>query len=390
MLYRITLVQRAVHPISSTLITMDKKPAPDIKLADVVDMGLFSEMLSLRYVKQTPHPVLPFSILNYTARAQFDRVWNDVTTQCRGLIINANGQVVARPFRKFFNAEETDISSFNGEPFTAYGKMDGSLGILYPSTKGYAIATRGSFVSKQALEGTQIWEERYADTIVNPSWTYMFEIIYPANRVVVDYGDVHDLILLGAVDTSTGSSVPLEQVRVGWKGPVAIEHTYRNLDEALLARGENGSEGLVLHFPNTDTRIKVKRGEYVRLHRLYTDVSERRVWEELSSKGSVEDWLNEVPDEIFEFVRGCVEKLNAEHAALKNELLATYEKIIQSLPDGFERRELARAVLLEAESNPLAKGVFSLYDSKDTDMFLWEMLRPAEHTPFLQVSNEAD
>jgi RNA ligase len=369
---------------------MDKKPAPDIKLADVVDMGLFSEMLSLRYVKQTPHPVLPFSILNYTARAQFDRVWNDVTTQCRGLIINANGQVVARPFRKFFNAEETDISSFNGEPFTAYGKMDGSLGILYPSTKGYAIATRGSFVSKQALEGTQIWEERYADTLVNPSWTYMFEIIYPANRVVVDYGDVHDLILLGAVDTSTGSSVPLEQVRVGWKGPVAIEHTYRNLDEALLARGENGSEGLVLHFPNTDTRIKVKRGEYVRLHRLYTDVSERRVWEELSSKGSVEDWLNEVPDEIFEFVRGCVEKLNAEHAALKNELLATYEKIIQSLPDGFERRELARAVLLEAESNPLAKGVFSLYDSKDTDMFLWEMLRPAEHTPFLQVSNEAD
>jgi RNA ligase len=384
------IVPRAVQLISGTLITMDKKPVPDIKLADVVDMGLFSQMLSLRYVKQTPHPVLPLSILNYTARAQFDRVWNDVTTLCRGLIINANDQVVARPFRKFFNAEETDISIFNGEPFTAYDKMDGSLGILYPSTKGYAIATRGSFVSKQALEGTQIWEERYADTTVNPSWTYMFEIIYPANRVVVDYGDVHDLILLGAVDTSTGSSVPLEQVRAGWRGPVAIEHTYRNLDAALLARGENGSEGLVLHFPKTDTRIKVKRSEYVRLHRLYTDVSERRVWEELSSKGSVEDWLNEVPDEIFEFVRSCVEKLNAAHAALKNELQSTYEKIIQALPDGFERRELARAVLLEAESNPLAKGVFSLYDNKDTDMFLWELLRPLEHAPFFQVSNDAD
>jgi RNA ligase len=383
-------VPRAVQLISSTLITMDKKPALDIKLADVVDMGLFSQMLSLRYVKQTPHPVLPLSILNYTARAQFDRVWNDVTTQCRGLIVNTDGQVVARPFRKFFNIEETDISSFNGEPFTAYDKMDGSLGILYPATNGYAIATRGSFVSKQALEGTRIWEERYADTTVNPSWTYMFEIIYPANRVVVDYGDVHDLILLGAVDTSTGSSIPLEQARAGWKGPVAIEHTYRNLDAALLARGENGSEGLVLHFPKTDTRIKVKRSEYVRLHRLYTDVSERRVWEELSSKGNVEDWLNEVPDEIFEFVRNCVEKLNAAHAALKNELQSTYEKIINALPDGFERRELAREVLLEAESNPLAKGVFSLYDNKDTDMFLWELLRPLEHAPFFQVSNDAD
>ena len=381
---------RAVQLISSTLVTMDKKPAPDIKLADVVDMGLFSQMLSLRYVKQTPHPVLPLSILNYTARAQFDRVWNDVTTQCRGLIVNTDGQVVARPFRKFFNAEETDISSFNGEPFTAYDKMDGSLGILYPSTKGYAIATRGSFVSKQALEGTRIWEERYADTTVNPSWTYMFEIIYPANRVVVDYGDVQDLILLGAVDTSTGGSVPLAQARVGWIGPVVSERTYADLDEALLSRGENGSEGLVLHFPKTDTRIKVKRSEYVRLHRLYTDVSERRVWEELSSKGSVEEWLNEVPDEIFEFVRNCVEKLNAAHAALKNELQLTYEKIMNVLPDGFERGELAREVLLEARINPLAKGVFSLYDNKDTDMFLWELLRPLEHTPFFQVSNDAD
>ena len=381
---------RASQLTSGTLITMDEKPVHDIKLADVVDMGLFSEMLSQRYVKQTPHPTLPLYVLNYTARAQFDRVWNDVTMQCRGLIANTNGQVVARPFRKFFNAEETNISNFNEESFTAYDKMDGSLGILYPSADGYAIATRGSFVSEQALEGTRIWEERYTDTTVNPAWTYMFEIIYPANRVVVDYGDVHDLVLLGAVDTSTGSSVPLEQARAGWRGPVVLEHTYRNLDEALLARGENGSEGLVLHFPKTDTRIKVKRSEYVRLHRLYTDVSERRVWEELSSKGSVDDWLNEVPDEIFEFVRSCVEKLTKEHAALRNELQATYERVMLVLPEGFERRDLAREVLLEAQSNPLAKGVFSLYDRKDTDMFLWDLLRPSEHTPFFQVSNDAD
>ena len=381
---------RAVQLLSGTLITMDEKQVPDIELADVVDMGLFSKMLSLRYVKQTPHPVLPLYVLNYTARAQFDRVWNDVTTQCRGLIVNTDGQVVARPFRKFFNAEETDISEFNGEPFTAYDKMDGSLGILYPSADGYAIATRGSFVSEQALEGTRIWEERYADTLVNPSWTYLFEIIYPANRVVVDYEDVHDLILLGAVDIITGSTVPLDQVRVGWGGPVAVERAYKDLDEALLGRGDVGSEGLVLHFPAIDIRIKIKRSEYVRLHRLYTDVSERRVWEELSSKGSVEDWLNEVPDEIFEFVRACVEKLTAAHAELKNELQATYEKIMRILPAGFQRRELAHEVLIESQTNPLAKGVFALYDGKDADAFLWALIRPVEHTPFFHVSNDTD
>ena len=171
---------------------------------------------------------------------------------------------------------------------------------------------------------------------------------------------------------------------------MAVERAYKDLDEALLGRGDVGSEGLVLHFPAIDIRIKIKRSEYVRLHRLYTDVSERRVWEELSSKGSVEDWLNEVPDEIFEFVRACVEKLTAAHAELKNELQATYEKIMRILPAGFQRRELAHEVLIESQTNPLAKGVFALYDGKDADAFLWALIRPVEHTPFFHVSNDTD
>lgn len=381
---------RAAERIPGTLITMEKDQAPRVNLADVFDLDLFSEMLSQRYIKQTAHPTLPLSILNYTAKTQFDRVWNSVTSQCRGLIVDVNGQIVARPFPKFFNAEETDISSLRGHVFTAHDKMDGSLGILYPVGDGYKIATRGSFVSQQAMEGTSIWEYKYVDAAINPSWTYMFEIIYPDNRVVIDYDGVRDLVLLGAVDTNTGSTVPLDELRVGWRGPVTVERVYRDLDEALLGRGEVGSEGLVLHFPATDTRVKIKRSEYVRLHRLYTDVSERRIWEELSQQHSLDDWLHEVPDEIFGFVRSCVEKLNKKHAQLKSELQATYDDITSRLPDGFQRKDLAREVLLEAQNNPLAKGVFALYDGKDVDGFLWDTLRPAEHTPFFQANNDAD
>ena len=32
------------------------------------------------------------------------------------------------------------------------------------------------------------------------SWTYLYEIVYPENRIVLNYRGLHDLILLGAVD----------------------------------------------------------------------------------------------------------------------------------------------------------------------------------------------
>jgi putative RNA ligase len=34
--------------------------------------------------------------------------------------------------------------------------------------------------------------------------TVLVEIVYPANRIVLDYGGLDDLILLGAVDIATG------------------------------------------------------------------------------------------------------------------------------------------------------------------------------------------
>lgn len=45
-------------------------------------------------------------IWNYTQRCQFDRIWDDVTMQCRGLITDVRGNIRARPFKKFFNFGE--------------------------------------------------------------------------------------------------------------------------------------------------------------------------------------------------------------------------------------------------------------------------------------------
>ena len=52
------------------------------------------------------HPTLPLTIWNYSPKVQYEKLWDEITTQCRGLVTDSEGNVVARPFRKFFNYEE--------------------------------------------------------------------------------------------------------------------------------------------------------------------------------------------------------------------------------------------------------------------------------------------
>ena len=52
------------------------------------------------------HPTLPLTIWNYTPKVQYEGLWDEITLQCRGLVTDDKGRIIARPFRKFFNLEE--------------------------------------------------------------------------------------------------------------------------------------------------------------------------------------------------------------------------------------------------------------------------------------------
>lgn len=148
-------------------------------------------------------------IYNYSDAALYTPgAWeNPAVRQCRGLVVR-DGDVVARPWAKFFNhgqreAGHLDLSS----PVEVTDKMDGSLGILYPQRDGQlAIATRGSFVSDQAVHATNTLRRRYSTIETPPGLTMLFEIIYPKNRIVCDYGDTDDLVLLGASASGRAST----------------------------------------------------------------------------------------------------------------------------------------------------------------------------------------
>ncbi|MCC6744610.1 MAG: hypothetical protein IT175_12190 [Acidobacteria bacterium] len=172
-----------------------------------IDWSEIRQLVAGGYVSARRHPTEPLTIYNYTARCQYDGHWTPMTRQCRGLIADDSGQVVARPFPKFFNYGDLAVGEIPDEPFDVFEKLDGSLGVLYRTADGPAIATRGSFTSEQALLATDMLRSRYAGAEFLDGCTYLFEIIYPENRIVVDYGGESRLVLLAVIDTATGVEV---------------------------------------------------------------------------------------------------------------------------------------------------------------------------------------
>ena len=301
-------------------------------------------------------------IANYTPKVQYEKLWTPELMQCRGLIFKNDGTIMARPFPKFFNLEELD--SIPDEPFQVFEKMDGSLGILYWMDNMPFIATRGSFNSEQALAGTHMLYEQYSFLFdkLNRSHTYLFEIIYPANRIVVDYGNMRDLVLLAVIDTQTGEEQPLPDI-----GFTRVKEY-----DPQFVKGEptENKEGFVYRF-KSGLRVKVKFEEYVRLHRIITGVSTKTVWEALATGTELN--LERVPDEFYQWVKETKRELMRQYTDIMSQCLQDYKP----LPS---RKETA----LYFQTCMYPKILFAMYTGKNFEPMIWKMIKPQYEKPFYQ------
>jgi RNA ligase len=319
-----------------------------------------------------------------------------VTKQCRGLIVRGNwmhpdAEVVARPFPKFANLGECDGVVFDrvpeDRPFDVTVKLDGSLGILYRAPDGQpAIATRGSFTSEQALWATEHWRQEYLSSWRDPyiphegRLTLLFEIIYPGNRIVVDYGERESLELIAAIDNETGADED-----IAWLGPRAprLDGLTDISEIAALAAASPeeyvNQEGFVLRFaPETpgqsSVRVKVKFSEYVRLHRIVTGVSSKTIWESLRDNRPLTDLLDRVPDEFYAWVQDTVEDLRRRYDAIESDCRTAFD----ARPQTTSRRDIATVF----QSHPHRSVLFRMLDGRDYSDLIWRAIRPTYERPF--------
>jgi RNA ligase len=357
---------------------------PVTMLADVLDPTALAAAIETGHVRVQRHPERPYLIHNYTESCQYAGAWTPVTLACRGLIVDeTTGAILARPYQKFFNHTEGHAPALRLDaPVAVTDKADGSLGIVFPDGDGWAVATRGSFASDQARHATELLRTRYADFVPPAGVTVLVEIVYPENRIVLDYAGLDDLILLGAVDIATGRTFGPGAVP-GWPGPVVELFAYDTYGEALAAPPRDGREGLVVHLLGTDERVKIKYADYVRLHRLVTGLSARTVWEVLVAGGDLDALTEPLPDEFHAWVRGVATDLAADVDARAAAVEAAFDAIVADLPDGWGRREFAMA----AVTHPDRGALFLRLDGRDYRPGLWQLVRPAgDLTPHGMVS----
>lgn len=366
------------------------------------EWNLLGDMVADGYVrKQTNGGDL--WIYNYTEKAMFDSVWNHVTLTCRGLIINtATMEVVARPFKKFFNYNQPQAyPHMLEETVTAANKMDGSLGIWYRSQSGRpAIATRGSFSSDQAIRGTEMLAQQYGDWAPsNEEWTPLFEIIYPENRIVCDYDGVSDLVLLGAVHKATGLEIGAEQAQkaLGWGGATAYEWKGITYAQALAMPDREGAEGLVI-MDKFGHKVKFKQEDYMIMHKLVTGLSERAVWEMVDTdtpwswRDSGTDKIKFLPDEFQPWAVNVLDGLISEWDRVSEE---AQDRFMHLRVPGMSRKDFAIAVKDEPNRAFLFK-LMDWYEAKgedpllDMDKMIWQTLRPVGDTRMWNGKGEED
>lgn len=91
-----------------------------MRITDLFSADALHAEIDAKRVRVNDHPTEPLRLFNYTELAQFQKAWNPVTRACRGLIINREtGEIIARPFPKFFNHGESASLPFSpDEPVT--------------------------------------------------------------------------------------------------------------------------------------------------------------------------------------------------------------------------------------------------------------------------------
>jgi len=352
------------------------------------------------------HPRWPLAILNYTQTAM-GRTHDDETLRlCRGLIYNTETmEIVARPPEAFFNVNderypETQVENLPKDcRVEITEKMDGSLGIIYQYQNNLPeVATRGSFESEQAKWATSYLQGRLPSGInltANSHYTYIVEIIYPGNQIVVDYGAKSDLTLLAVINTETGEEFAHEPLTgIAEHLGLPLVKLYDKAPCQCVAENEKNREGYVSKFFMHDgsvRRVKIKFEDYRTAHKAMFGMNTRDVWAMARDSGWIpEASLSLCSLDFQNWFTSNYLKFRADFVERKRRVLSLVAKIhemevyrLESLDD--PRIEYAckwtrksSADFLTRNAGDLFSACFSCYDGKDYEAVIWKTLRPVK------------
>ena len=290
------------------------------------DISKFEELVEQGFLRKSEKDDMV--LYGYTDHCTFERHWNEYTRVARGLILNKHtGEVIAKPFPKFFNLGEMPETFLPNvlieKNYETFEKVDGSLGIIFFHDGRWQIATRGSFYSEQAQKGAELLKKYNLDR-APIGMTILAEIIYPENKIIVDYGDQEKLVVLGGFDRNSGhefSPSTMEDMAEFLGMEFAKRYSY-TIEEmiALQKTMSKNEEGFVVRY-SSGLRVKIKGDEYMKIAKMISSMSPISFWESMEGGVVNRTYLAQLPEDIRNEFEPIVDELEQQYSKIMSEIV---------------------------------------------------------------------
>jgi RNA ligase len=299
-----------------------------------------------------------------------DDVAGAMRRECRGLIFGCDGDLMSRPFHKFFNVNEREETQMNvvdlSQPHVIMEKMDGSM-IRPLIVDGYLRLGTKMGITEIAMNA-EVWlaaqdpckKEWLLDNVLSGT-TPLFEWTSRKNQIVLDYA-VDDLVYLGSRKNETGEYFFEDMA------PFTHVPRYGNVEGKLSdyvarQRTAEGREGDIIRFSNGHM-LKIKNDWYVRIHKTIDKIRFDRHIVELILHEEIDDAIPMLPPHEAERVRN----FELRFADRLHTLIAGYDRYYCTvLASGLDRKRYAQEWMPTIQKNDsfAPNYVFGRFSNRD-------------------------
>jgi RNA ligase len=313
-----------------------------------------------------------------------DPVGSAIRRECRGMIFNQDGELISRPYAKFFNIgekEETQLNKVNlYESHIVLEKLDGSMIRPIPTAEGFNLATKAGVteISQQAevFISDKPHYAKFIHSMFDGKLTPIFEWVSRKNRIVVDYEN-DNLILTAIRNTEMGHYLPyfnMLDLAEHWNIPVvqAVDGlAVQNIELFVKQIREwEDSEGVVVRF-DSGHMVKVKSADYVLRHKTKDAINQEKNVLQCLLNDSVDDLVPLLTPEDADRLKRFQ---NAFHASLDEVALEMAELFVKGNKMYPEKKDFAVEFVQKKVEPIYAPIMYSMKAGKGSKEVLIEMI----------------
>ena len=277
---------------------------------------------------------------------------SEIARECRGIKFDRKGNIIARPFPKFFNrGERPDLEAAGavGKP-VVMEKVDGSL-IHTAYVDGKLV-----WMSKAGITWVSELAQKYAENhfsadtldsierVTSHGWTVMFEYVGPYNRVVIAYPE--GMRFLAMRHNVTGE--------LKWSNPFSgVEEREIYPDDVSFddVKKWTEQEGVVAFYPSTGFMLKMKADDYVLKHKVKDQITLEKNVIQTIMKDEVDDLAGVLDEEDYA-------KMSMYRDIVVDQLTKSAERV-ESVAKAAIQNNLERSVIAKQAGQELTKAQMS-------------------------------